>query len=366
MMKSTGTCLLMFVAGLLFVLFNTNHATAQTLQTYQQEVRDLYRQGKGLVQQRQFKRALIKFHSILSLYKQMRPLAKTTDQKRKLNERYKSFLFITGRTYHYDKQEAKAYQYYQKCLKERPKLKILLLIQKYLKELKPKLLGRLNIKVFPKSSLITVMNEQGSEHYGRGTLDKKLPPGRYIIKLNKNRYFKKTKVITLEPKQEVKRTYYLKSIPTEARQVRRRIPRRVVQVTPKKTSPTNVNAIVAFTTLGVAIVSGVVGGVFLSQASDEWQKSLALRGNADKEKEFYEHVDNSESLQTISWVFFGAAAISAGVSIYFFIRWSRAPKAEQALHPRKKFYPSNAMTKANIRTLQKTKAISFQQSFGFE
>ena len=96
-------------------------AYARSIGAYKQRARTLYRQGKQLAKQKQYKQALQKHLAALEQIKRAAPFAQTAKEKATLRRGRVTFLYIIGKTYHLDKQYIKARDFYRRCLAEGPK-----------------------------------------------------------------------------------------------------------------------------------------------------------------------------------------------------------------------------------------------------
>ncbi|MCB9644376.1 MAG: PEGA domain-containing protein [Myxococcales bacterium] len=192
-------------------VFGVPAVYAQEREAYEQELRQLYNQGKEFAEKKEYKQALIKFKAALGLFDQMNTVSRNDVEKQKLFQRRKMMLYTIARTYQYDAQEENAYKYYRDCLKEAPSKRVRELIQKHLKEIVPKLQGTIEIETAPSQVRVRLIDAWGKISTGTTPFKKTLVAGSFRVELSKDGYAALSKKLTLKKSGTLQLQYNLSS-----------------------------------------------------------------------------------------------------------------------------------------------------------
>ncbi len=190
-------------------------AWGQDVTTYKQEIRRLYKQGKQLTKNRQYKRALLKFKAALALLNQSIKTGPASKQRQALQKSRLGFLYIIGRTYHYDGRAALAYAHYLECLRGKPSDTIARLAKKHMVSLLSKVQASVTIRSKPSKARLLLRDSLGQTYKGVTPFQMLLPPDSYQLVLQLVQYQDVKTTIVVQPTQAVKRSFSLRLLPAK-------------------------------------------------------------------------------------------------------------------------------------------------------
>ncbi len=140
------------------------------------KVKKLFREGRALFVKRMFASSLSPLRKSFSMLGQLLKQAKTPAKKKLYRKYEKAFLATMGIAYHWNRQYVKSYQFYMRCVAEKPSKKLVQLCRNNLPKVL-RFLAHLEIETQPSKARLLLSWSKGKKASKPSPLKKWVSPG---------------------------------------------------------------------------------------------------------------------------------------------------------------------------------------------
>lgn len=275
----------------------------------------LFREGKRLAIQKQYKQALNRYYRALRLTRRAKRMTTQPRWLRKIHRIEVTLLFIIAQTYEFDRQPTRAVSFYRACLAKRPPPKMRAKAQAKLRQLLQHRHVLVTFDTVPRGALV-LLQEKGAQkgRFGKTPFRMKVQTGTLRVQIRKEGFRSIEKVISIESGGTTRFVFRL--VPKEAAPVLPRTKQvRIVKPPAPKPAPKWQNIAVVSGTVG-ASVGGAAGVIMVIIAQAEF---AGVRSRIGQPLESIEQIkdqrDRGASLQVAGFVFLGVGLLAGGLAI---------------------------------------------------